>query len=144
MKRKKPYKLEKTFLNNWIKALKSGKYNQDDGYLLTIHNDKKHYCCMGVACDVLNIDEKILKGETLPWNFHKNINNYNLLPDYFKNDTDDNHFIEFLAALNDKDIFQVHFYAELDNIYIDKKFKKNNSFTFKEIAKIIEDNVEPI
>lgn len=38
---------EKLF-NDWVSALRSGKYNQGYGYLKT----KNGYCCLGVLCKV--------------------------------------------------------------------------------------------
>jgi hypothetical protein len=40
------YKLPKEFTLKWLKALRSGYYNQSTGYLC---NDVG-YCCLGVAC----------------------------------------------------------------------------------------------
>lgn len=51
--------MDTTYVNhdlqrNWIKALRSGKYEQTSGWL---HNDKG-FCCLGVVCDVLGLPVK--------------------------------------------------------------------------------------
>jgi hypothetical protein len=38
----------------WVEALRSGKYEQGTGYLCR----DGQYCCLGVLCDVLGIDNK--------------------------------------------------------------------------------------
>ena len=48
MKTKK-FKLEKEFAKKWLEALRSGKYEQGEGYL---QNADGQYCCLGVACRV--------------------------------------------------------------------------------------------
>lgn len=43
---KEKYKLPKEFKKKWVKALRSGKYKQGQGYL-KVNEDS--YCCLGVA-----------------------------------------------------------------------------------------------
>jgi len=43
----KEFKLEKEFAQKWVDALKSGKYQQGEGYL---EDSDGQYCCLGVAC----------------------------------------------------------------------------------------------
>lgn len=38
----------------WIKALRSGQYEQDNGVL---HSSRGGYCCLGVACEISDIDK---------------------------------------------------------------------------------------
>ena len=52
IKKSKWGKLPKAFKNKWIKALKSGKYIQGYGELYNKNTDT--YCCLGVACDIVN------------------------------------------------------------------------------------------
>lgn len=40
--------IKKDDIRKWVKALRSGEYKQSIGGL----QDKKGYCCLGVACDV--------------------------------------------------------------------------------------------
>ena len=48
MKTKKKKMTKKEFMKLWVKALRSGKYEQGEGMLC--QNNK--YCCLGVACDL--------------------------------------------------------------------------------------------
>lgn len=41
--------MNKTIKKQWVKALRSGKYEQTEGCL----KDKNGYCCLGVLCDIL-------------------------------------------------------------------------------------------
>lgn len=43
-------------VQNWIKALLSGRYEQGKGVLHSSLDNK--YCCLGVVCDVLGVREK--------------------------------------------------------------------------------------
>lgn len=52
IKKSKWDKLPKAFKNKWIKALKSGKYIQGEDRLYDVSTDT--YCCLGVACDIVN------------------------------------------------------------------------------------------
>jgi hypothetical protein len=36
----------------WVDALRSGRYEQGHGRLLTVADDVKRFCCLGVACDI--------------------------------------------------------------------------------------------
>jgi hypothetical protein len=43
-------------LRKWVKALRSGKYRQTTGTLVETHNGRKNaYCCLGVACKILDV-----------------------------------------------------------------------------------------
>lgn len=53
--------LNKTFKKKWLAALRSGKYKQTNGTLKkSLPNKKVGYCCIGVACKILNVDFKKL------------------------------------------------------------------------------------
>lgn len=45
---------EKKMLKEWIRALRSGKYNQNKYYLhdYDYENGYEGYCCLGVGCDL--------------------------------------------------------------------------------------------
>jgi hypothetical protein len=45
-------KLDPDFKTKWLDALRSGEYSQAGGFLRTDFG----FCCLGVACDVLNAD----------------------------------------------------------------------------------------
>ena len=42
--------MEKELKRKWLKALRSGEYNQIEGEL----RSRKGHCCLGVLCDVLD------------------------------------------------------------------------------------------
>lgn len=45
-------KMDKKVKNVWLKALRSGKYRQGEGYLCKQDkNNKSRYCCLGVLCN---------------------------------------------------------------------------------------------
>jgi hypothetical protein len=45
----------------WVEALRSGKYNQGQGFLCRIDaNGNKYHCCLGVLCEILGV-----KGEKI-------------------------------------------------------------------------------
>lgn len=46
----------------WIEALKSGKYQKGVGALGVEKDGEWSYCCLGVGCKVLNIDENYARG----------------------------------------------------------------------------------
>ncbi len=48
MKTKKEFRLPKEFVEDWITALRSGKYKQGQGELYS----EGKYCCLGVACSI--------------------------------------------------------------------------------------------
>lgn len=42
------------FKDQWLEALRSGKYEQGKGALRTVHNHSKDgFCCLGVLCDLI-------------------------------------------------------------------------------------------
>lgn len=45
----------------WVKALKSGKYQQVEGYLCYREAGIDKYCCLGVACELYNEFNKPLE-----------------------------------------------------------------------------------
>jgi hypothetical protein len=48
-------KLDKKIKHKWLKALRSGKYEQGTGTLKSVAYDgTATYCCLGVLCDVVN------------------------------------------------------------------------------------------
>lgn len=45
----------KDFIEEWLKALESGEYQQTTGVLKAeLQNGQHAYCCLGVACEVAN------------------------------------------------------------------------------------------
>ena len=46
--------MNKRIKNKWVKALRSGEYDQTDGTLAEVNLDtgKESFCCLGVLCDI--------------------------------------------------------------------------------------------
>lgn len=54
-------KLPKRFKTKWLKALRSGEYKQGHYFLVSTpayEEEKKKYCCLGVACHILGALKK--------------------------------------------------------------------------------------
>jgi hypothetical protein len=67
------FKLPKAKKNKWIKALRSGKYEQGSGQLCeTMYNGDKYYCCLGVAKQIRLCQER--KGS------YNSLVSYNFIP----------------------------------------------------------------
>lgn len=45
-------RLSKQLKEDWIKALRSGEYQQGTGFLCQLKNGKETYCCLGVLADI--------------------------------------------------------------------------------------------
>lgn len=56
--RRKDFDRDKFILETWPEALESGKFNQAKGKLYD--PEEKGYCCLGVACKLLN-DMRLIK-----------------------------------------------------------------------------------
>lgn len=61
-KKKSSPKLPIEFKRKWVKALKSGKYNQCIRKLY----DGNSYCCLGVACVINGINKRLLNAVGQP------------------------------------------------------------------------------
>jgi len=96
MKQKKQ-KLPERIKAKWLKALRSGEYNQGTGYLLEIHSqpEEKFYCCLGVLGKVCgNEDIDLLHQGTLN-EFHKRI------PKLVMGPIEENDLVKKLTKFND-------------------------------------------
>lgn len=58
--------LTKEQKENWIKALRSGEYQQGRNRLCTTLNGKSSYCCLGVLAETLNIPYE----DVAPWKLY--------------------------------------------------------------------------
>lgn len=118
MKEKTVYpKLPVKFKEKWLKALRSGEYEQGRQTLL---NNDGQYCCLGVACSLKNIPDKNILGWGMPSSsFIKD----SRLPKFLDSKYDMS-FMEELASMNDGN---------------EEEGKKPRSF--KQIANWIEKNL---
>lgn len=104
--------LPKEFRDNWLEALRSGKYKQGTGFL----HWKGEYCCLGVACKVLDIPEEAMSDFGEPNSIQHPFDK--LIPEPLKQNK--------------------RFYMEL----IDQN--DNENFSFSKIADWIEENTVPV
>ena len=62
---KKTFILPKEFTEKWLKALRSGKYIQTSNTLINDNADE--YCCLGVACKLVDIEDEYLVSYGSPY-----------------------------------------------------------------------------
>lgn len=133
--------MKKEVANLWIKALKSGKYKQGRG---TLRTDCDEFCCLGVLCDLYTKDRKakkkksikISKSATYNGNKDKSCYKYGNTYDFLPSE------VRKWAGMRSKNGS-----LELDGSHIDLSILNDGESylgpkSFKEIAKIIETNVD--
>lgn len=86
------WKLPKKFMKKWTKALRSGNYDQGTGTLL----DDGHFCCLGVACDVVGVPYDQISGEYIYEKFTEHG-----IPDPLVGGADVNLLVKQLSEMND-------------------------------------------
>ena len=66
-------KIPKHEFQQWVEALRSGKYEQTTGKLMRVSsapivgsNPTKQFCCLGVGCSVSGKKEELLYGHAMP------------------------------------------------------------------------------
>lgn len=139
-------KMEKQFLDNWLEALRSGDYEQGEEYLF----DGERYCCLGVACTLNGVDEDLMLGGM--YGLPGNISEPDLPLSVYQNFCETSNqkaLCNIVAALNDGSSIYICTENEKE-VYTStlpndsyKKFNKDfNSYSFKEIADWLEQNVE--
>ena len=149
----KNYRLPKEFAEKWLAALRSGNYIQGGASLLSYEElgdlsvdiNKKSYCCLGVACALTGIEERLYSGESFV-SEDSNINiRYMLEKGYPIELIGEEDLPYILAALNDG----VKITSSLvDNYFSGISFRKPfvigeiYKLNFFEIADFIEDNIE--
>lgn len=121
----KEFRLPKAFAEKWLTDLRSGKYKQTTGVLYNPSVDG--FCCLGLACITAGYTTEDLKseksyattitveGDDLPYNLLKHLPN---VPDELKGSASANRLVSTLTGKNDE------------------------GASFKEIADLIEKNVE--
>lgn len=50
--------MDKELKKKWIDALRSGKYRQGTGRLIRTGISENEYCCLGVLCSVMGMEEE--------------------------------------------------------------------------------------
>ena len=58
--------MNKKIKTKWVKALRSGQYDQTQGYLCEISKKGDSFCCLGVLCDIYAREDKDRPGFVLP------------------------------------------------------------------------------
>lgn len=157
----KHFKLPKQFTENWLKALRGNTYDQakstlvetevdeDSGEILHING----YCCLGVACSISGIKDKIMAGSDLIYDLESLLHRpdgYEIIPDILKTGNDNNSLVKILTSLNDG--LRYSDYKEFITHYKGISFSRippRNElhrvfYSFEEIADWIENNVELI
>jgi len=96
----KDVRLPKKFKKDWIKALRSGEYEQGKMFL----NNHGSYCCLGVACRIqhpkLNLGRIQLIAEGDKAFTKKRLKGINV-PDLIKGIPEDNGIVNKLVTMND-------------------------------------------
>ena len=98
---KKEYaKLPVTFKRQWLKALRSGKYDKGVGYLKQETPGKCKWCCLGVAADICNV--KGIKDDLQYIQRKKGLRGITKVPNILIGDANENNIVNRLVNLNDK------------------------------------------
>lgn len=100
----KRFKLEKEFGQRWLAALRSGKYEQGEGYL---QNADGQYCCLGVACRMDHPEEDLLHKFLIDSNGGRSSKSYiskkleDSMPELLRGN-DSNEFARLVSKMNDE------------------------------------------
>ena len=90
-------KLPPAFKKKWVKALRSGRYNQGKCWLYTKEYDVPQYCCLGVACRVAKVPIELIRDkDTIP-----NRADFKVVPSPIRGYTNHKQVVKFLTILND-------------------------------------------
>jgi len=93
-------KLPKKFKEKWLKALRSGEYDQTTGQLCK----DEAYCCIGIAGKVQGISDNVLKGKGLfndSFSFPRFDRIQRLIPNILIGKVNDNVILTRLVNMND-------------------------------------------
>lgn len=119
----------KKFIDKWLKALRSGQYEQTIHQLCLIDETGPRYCCLGVACEILGATPQEMHDlrAGLPEELELDI------PEFFLKDSlAYEFFTTYLPALNDAEKVSV----------MGSRYQADGEFhSFEEIADIIEKHV---
>lgn len=97
------FKLEKEFGEKWVKALRSGKYEQGEGYL---EDADGQYCCLGVACRVnhprVNLTHKFFIDSDGQGKGYITKNLEEKMPKLLRGTDSNNEFVKLVSEMNDE------------------------------------------
>lgn len=111
--------MKKSIAKKWVKALRSGEYNQGNGHLVNVNPDgSERFCCLGVLCN-LATESGYGEWSGLLFVDEKGNDHYGYLPEGVKEwaglksiDGARGHALKSLATLNDHGAT----FAEIANI----------------------------
>lgn len=93
-------KLPADFKEKWIKALRSGEYEQSTGFLY--NPAQGGYCCLGVACNISGIPKEKLVSVGDIWSLNKILNeDLTGIPDILKEENETGSLVFQLIQMND-------------------------------------------
>jgi hypothetical protein len=125
---KEDIKLPQDFKNKWVEALRSGNYPQARGALFVENNETTGYCCLGVACKIVGIEDDKLTS-------YGDISDFS--DDY--GDEDGDKLAEIPIYLIDDSYGLIPLLIDMND---GKRIEKNpSSKSFEEIADWIEQNL---
>lgn len=131
----------------WIEALESDEYKQGRSYLCTLDsNNNKCYCCLGVVCELFNIESVLNsksffnnrylyfenESEVLPQQLLAAIGLNNVIGEPLADDSKVLEVIKFIKELHPSIIFN-----EADSVSIALTNLNDAGLTFKEIAAVL-------
>jgi hypothetical protein len=140
----KTFKVPKYFTEQWLIALRSGKYDQGIGKL---KDDDDCYCCLGVACTLADIDNELLLDKETPYDLEINEGDGVLgdLPSILIGSiSSELDLADLLMQLNDgipKESYE-RALVKYPNLILDKINIPQQRFSFKQIADFIEANCD--
>ena len=141
----KLFKLPKPFAIKWLKALRSGKYTQTDGLLLSSSDNKptfanSGFCCLGVAGHLCGY--KMIELSDTGFLLTELFSN---APVELQGDAETNTMVRVLSSLNDGiNTIDKTDYIESGYIFREVDVNENGiiKLSFAQIADFIEDNTE--
>lgn len=148
----KSFEIPKEFGEKWIKALRSGEYEQTNSTLVHYTSDEETdeiieihgYCCLGVACRVADLEVVKMAGYDL-------INDIQLssdspIPDILQETNYSHNLVDILTQLNDGLTYNNYKIIKSEvNVELDIIPSEDNprvQYNFNQIADFIEKNVE--
>lgn len=142
MNTKKKYKLPKKFAKKWLKALRSGEYEQ--GRIELYNKNLNKYCCLGVACIICGAKKEWLSREILineNGMLHRKLGE-KIPKELIRYNNFNNDFTDILVRLNDGNMFKNKIDKENFINHGIEFLKEVEIYNFNEISDFIELNTE--